>query len=686
MLKKAQTDTVRTVYQADLPDFSAVDLSTAEATVGLLLAECTASIERHVGDGVEADWGLVADEVEANDALDRFWSVLSHLHAVADSEELRGAYNGCLAALTRHQSWRQHHEGLHTAYCRLRAAPAFEKLSSAQKRVVELEIRDFHLAGVDLADDSKAEYRDIMQRLSDLGARFGQNLLDAAQAWELHFDDADRLAGLPASEMNQLAGLARARGREGWLINLGYPTYSAVMTHADDRELRREVYMAFCTRASDQGPHAGRWDNTGLIAEMLSLRHRLARVLDFDQYFDLALSTRMAESRSEVEEFLAELADRARPAALAQLDELTAIAAEQGAPVPLAAWDIPYWSERLRQRELDLSDEVLKPYFPLQGMFEALREVVERLFGVRLVHDPDVQAWHDDVVFYWLEGSSGERFAGLYLDPYARAKKREGAWMGVCRSRRLMRDGVQMPIAYLNCNFSPPVGGQPSLLTHEDVRTLFHEGGHCLHHLLTTVDWPQINGTQNIEWDAVELPSQLFEYWAWEDELLARFARHYQTGEPLPAELRTRLHRARYFHKALLLVRQIEFAMADLRLHSEYDPASPPNPLQVMDEVRARFGVVPAPPENRFLNSFSHIFGGGYSAGYYSYLWAEELAADAWGRFSEAGALNATVGAALRDEILAVGASRPAIDSFLAFRGRKPEPGPLLKTYGLAGS
>lgn len=685
MLNSLQLTPRRDVYLADLPDFSAVDPSTAEAEVGLLLAECAAAIERHVGEGAAADWSLVEDEVERNDALDRYWSVLSHLHAVADSEELRAAFNSCLAVLTRHYSWRQHHEGLHAAYCRLRDAPAFRKLSAAQRRLVELEIRDFHLAGVDLPDDRKEEYRDIVQRLSDLGARFGQNLLDASHAWELHVDDAERLAGLPASEMNQLAGLARANGREGWLIDLGYPAYSAVMTHADDRELRREVYIAYCTRASDQGPHAGRWDNTPLIAEFLSLRQRLAEVLDFEQYFDLALATRMAESRAEVEEFLVELADRARPAALAQLEELTAIAAEQGAPVPLAAWDIAYWSERLRQRELDLSDEVLKPYFPLNGMFEALREVVERLFGVSLAHDPGVKSWHEDVLFYWLENGDGDRFAGLYLDAYARAKKRDGAWMGSCRSRRLTPAGVQMPIAYLNCNFPPPVGDQPSLLTHEDVRTLFHEAGHCLHHLLTTVDWPQINGTHNVEWDAVELPSQLLEYWAWEDELLARFARHYRTGQPLPAELRDRLRRARHFHKALMLVRQMEFAMVDLRLHSEYDPAAPPDPLQVMNEVRARFGVVPAPPENRFLNSFSHIFGGGYSAGYYSYLWAEELAADAWGRFREAGALNATVGAALRDEILAVGASRPAIESFLAFRGRRPEPGPLLKSYGLEG-
>lgn len=683
MLERVTAGAAVRLSSAELPDFSSVDPSTAEATVRALLNDCRASVERHVGEGRQEDWRLVGEETECNDALDRYWSMLSHLHAVADNEPLRTAYNSCLAHLTRHYSWRQHHEGLRAAYLRLRQSSSFEPLSAAQKRLVDLELRDFHLAGVDLAEDQKREYREIMQRLSDLGARFGQNLLDATQAWHLHFDNEDALAGLPASELNLLSGLARARGREGWLVDLGYPAYSAIMTHADDRELRRVVYMARATRASDQGPNAGGWDNSPLIAEFLSLRHRLAQVLGFDQYFDLALATRMAQSRDEVEAFLAALADRAIPAAKAQLEELTALAASEGAPVPLAAWDVPYWSERLRQQDLDLSDEVLKPYFPLEGMLEALREVVSRLFGIRLVTDQDVEAWHEDVRFYWLEDAEGRRFAGLYLDPYARSAKRDGAWMGVCRSRRLTPEGIQSPIAYLTCNFPPAVDGQPSLLTHEDVRTLFHEAGHCLHHLLTTVDWPQINGTHNVEWDAVELPSQLFETWAWQDELLARFARHYETGEPLPAELRARLRRARYFHKALMLVRQIEFAMVDLRLHSEYDPSSPADPRQVLDEVRASFGVVPAPPENRFLNSFSHIFGGGYSAGYYSYLWAEELAADAWGRFREAGAFDAEAGAALRNEILAVGAARPAIESFIAFRGRPPKPEPLLESYDL---
>jgi len=683
MLNQAKIQAGRADRFADLPDFSAVDPARAESEISVLLAACRASLAGHLREGTEQDWSLVSDEIDSSDALERFWSALSHLHAVADNEEIRVAYNACLAALTSYSSWRQQNEELREAYLNLEESASFAGFSSAQQRLVELELRDFHLAGVDLPPDKKGSYREIMQQLSDLGARFAQNVLDATQAWRLHLEDSSRLSGLPESEVNLLRGLARARSLDGWLVDLGSPAYSAVMKHAEDRALRHELYMAYMTRASDQGPNAGQWDNSGLIAEFLSLRHSLARLLGFEQYFDLALATRMAGSKAEVEEFLLELARKAKPAAEAQLAELTDFAAGLGAPVPLQAWDIAYWSERLRAEELELSDEALKPYFPLHGMLDGLFYTIGKLFGVCLVHDPNIEVWHEDVRFYWLEEGAGTRFGGLYLDLYARTGKRDGAWMDICRSRRRTARGIQMPVAYLNCNFSPPVKNQPSLLTHDELRILFHEAGHCFHHLLTTIDWPQINGTHNVEWDAVELPSQLFENWAWDPEMLALFARHFETGEPLPRDLQDRLHRARHFQKALMLVKQIEYAMFDLRLHSEYDPGSSMDPLHVLEEVRDQFAVVPMPEENRSLNSFSHIFGGGYSAGYYSYLWAEELAEDAWGRFRDAGAFDAASGAALRDEILAVGASRPALDSFVAFRGRCPQPGPLLESYGL---
>jgi oligopeptidase A len=456
------------------------------------------------------------------------------------------------------------------------------------------------------------------------------------------------------------------------------------MTHAADRDLRQEVYTAYVTRASDKGPTAGRWDNMPVIREMLSLRHGLARLLGFGNYVEYALSRRMADSPATVLAFLENLAARAAPAARRQFEELERFAASQGAPEPLEAWDIAYWSERYRQAELQLSDEELKPYFPLDHMLDALLHTSNRLFGVRLSLDESVATWHQDVRYYWLENDRGERFAGIYMDLFARRGKRNGAWMDVCLSRRRLDHEVQKPVAYLTCNFAPPAGGHPSLLTHHDMQTLFHEFGHCLHHLLTTIDWPQVNGINGVEWDAVELPSQLLENWCWEDEVLSSYARHYESGEPLPENLKRRLLRSHRFQKALFLMRQLEYAICDLRLHGDYDPENPADPLDVLEEVREEVAVVPMPEWNRFLNSFGHIFGGGYSAGYYSYLWAEQLAADAWGRFRTEGVLSREVGADLQREILAVGASRPAMESFVAFHGRPPELGPLLESYGIA--
>jgi oligopeptidase A len=499
----------------------------------------------------------------------------------------------------------------------------------------------------------------------------------------MHLPDVSALAGLPEAELRLLAENARGHAKEGYLVDLSYPSFSAIMTHAKDRELRHRVYQAYVTRASDQGPDAGQWDNTPIMKEMLSLRHRLARLLGFDHYVAYALSTRMAESADIVMEFLVGLADQALPAAREQKAALSAFAAAQGAELPLEAWDISYWSERYRHAELDLSDEQLKPYFPLGAMVSALFHISGRIFGISLERDRNVPVWHEDARFFWLHDSDGERCAGLYMDLFARKDKRGGAWMDTCRSRRLLKNGVQLPVAYLNCNFPRESEGHPSLLTHHDVQTLFHEFGHCLHHMLTVVDWPQINGINNVEWDAVELPSQLLENWCWEAHLLDGFARHYQTGEPMPADLKQRLLRSHHFHKALGLVRQLEYAICDLRLHLEYDPENPREPLEVLEEVRSQYSVGSTPAWNRFLNSFSHIFGGGYSAGYYSYLWAEQLAADAWERFVEEGPFNPVTGTSLRNEIYAVGAARPALTSFRAFRGHAPQAGPLLRSYGL---
>jgi oligopeptidase A len=667
-----------------LPDFPAIRPEHVLPALDALISAYQQGMEARLDADPVPDWSLVETEIEWSDALARAWSPVSHLKGVADSPELREVYTEGLQRLTQHEHWRQHHRGVYRAYRALAESPDCARFDAAQRRIVELELRDFHLEGVDLPEQDQQTYRELTLRLSELANRFSENLLDATHAWTLHLESDERLHGLPEAERNLLAGIALEHGREGWMLDLGEPCYKAVMTHAEDRELRREIYTAWSTRASDQGPHAGRWDNAPLIAELLALRYRLAQLLGFDNWVEYALARRMAKSPAEVMEFLHELVERARPAAEAQYAELEDFAIRNGATLPLEAWDVAYWSERYREAELHLSDEELKPYFPLERMLDALRHIILQLFGVHLTPDESVATWHPDVRYYWLVDEDGSRVAGLFMDLFARKAKRGGAWMDVCLSRRRTAAGLQLPVAYLTCNFAPPTAEQPSLLTHHDVQTLFHEAGHCLHHLLTEIDWPQVNGITNVEWDAVELPSQLLEYWCWEDELLSTFAHHFRSDEKMPVDLKDRLLRSHHFQKALLLVRQLEFALTDLRLHLEYDPDRPADPVEVMRQVRAEVAVAPVPDWNRFLSSFAHIFGGGYSAGYYSYLWAEELAADAWGRFKEEGVLSGAAGHALRQEILAVGSSRPALDSFVAFRGRPPRPEPLLETYGLS--
>jgi oligopeptidase A len=682
---KAMRNPLRHSKQAfGLPEFQSFVPDHVVPALNQLLQDYEKGVEELLAAGATTGWSLVEAETAWADQLSAAWAPVSHLNSVADNQQLRVAFNAGLERLTEHENWRQQHAGIFRAYQDLNASTEYLSLSPEQRRIVDLELRDFILGGADLPPDQQEVYRDLAMRMSKLGARFAENLQDATQAWARHFDTPDALRGLPESELNMLAGIAASREKSGWTVDLSYPSFSAVLTHADDRGLREEVYAAYVTRASDQGPSAGQWDNAPLIAEMLSLRHQLAELLGFESYVEYTLSRRMAETPALILSFLTGLGEKALPAAREQLSRLESFAAGNGAEIPLKAWDIAYWTERYRQVELDLSDEELKPFFPLKRMLAALFHTGGHLFGIRMERDEGVPAWHPDVNFYWLRDETGKRIAGLYMDLYARKDKRGGAWMDICRSRIKTTELEQLPIAFLTCNFSPPTNQQPCLITHRDVQTLFHEFGHCLHHMLTEIDWPQVNGISNVEWDAVELPSQLFESWCWEEEIFARFARHYQTGEQMPKDLKDRLLRSRYFQKAMQLVRQLEYAISDLRLHLEYDPDQPREPEELLQEVRGQYAVIDVPDWNRFLNGFTHIFGGGYAAGYYSYLWAELLAADAWDRFRAEGPFNPEAGHALRDEILAVGASRPAMESFIAFRGRPPEPGPLLESYGLA--
>jgi oligopeptidase A len=628
----------------------------------------------------EIDYARVVDaETVADNALSNAWSSISHLHSVRATEDWRSAYSSCLEPLTRFSNERGQNRALYQAYQQLADRRDFSEQADELRATIEHELRGFKLAGVALPDPQRERFAEINLRLSELSNDFGNQVMDATEAYRENFDSTEALAGLPDSDLALLAGLAEQAGETGWSANLSYPAYRAIITHADDRSLRERFHRAYVTRASDQGPQGGQFDNGPRVAEMLALRAEQAELLGFEHYTAMRLSTRMADSAAQVEDFLTRLAERAKPLAEQQLAELNDFAAGLGAELPLAPWDIPYYAEKLRDRQLGINQEKLKPWFELKHCFNGLFEVARELFGLGFEVDDSVETWHEDVHFYRVLDAAGERIAGLYLDLYARDRKQGGAWMGVCRSRIRLAGHDQQPIAYLTCNFAPPGAGRPSLLTHDDLVTLFHEFGHCLHHLLTRINRPGVGGISGVEWDAVELPSQLLEGWAWEAEALNRYARHVDTGESLPEALLDGLLADRQFHGALALLRQIEFALTDLRLHS----SAVNDALAVTKAVHAQIAVAPMIEENRFIMSFSHLFAGGYAAGYYSYLWAERLARDAFDVFRERGVFDADSGRALAHEILEVGASRPMAESWAAFRGREAALEPLLEAYGV---
>ena len=663
-----------------LPRFASVRPEHALPAIEQRLTEYRRLIDRIEAAGTNIDYaGVVEAETLADNALATAWSTVSHLHGVTNTPEWREAYRQCLEPLTRFHTERGQNRALWAAYQHLSQRRDFADQPPAMRASIEHELRDFHLAGVDLPESERQRFAEINLKLSDLGNRFGNHVLDATEGYSEHFPDARALAGLPDSDLDVLAGLARQAERDGWLANLSYPAYRAIITYADDRALRERFYHAYATRASDAGPQAGQYDNTPLVREMLALRAEQASLLGFDNHAEMRLSTRMADNADQVESFLRDLARRARPQAETQLAELTDFAADLGAETPLAPWDIAYYSEKLRERQLGINQEKLKPWFELKRCFDGLFMVAGELFGLSFVADDTVETWHDDVHFYRVRNADGQAIAGLYLDIYSRARKSGGAWMDVCRSRLAIGNHQQQPVAYLTCNFAPPADDRPSLLTHDDVVTLFHEFGHCLHHLLTRIDLPGVGGISGVEWDAVELPSQLLEGWAWEEAALNRYARHVETDQPLPAELLAGLRADRQFQGAMALLRQVEFALTDLALHRRADP----DPVVLMREIHDQVAIAPMPEYSRYLMSFSHLFDGGYAAGYYSYLWAERLARDAFHVFVEDGLFERATGTRLATEILEVGSSRPMAQSWTAFRGREPALEPLLEAYGV---
>jgi oligopeptidase A len=672
-----------------LPAFSAIRPEHVAPAIEELLADYRMAIDALTAVDAPRDFHTVMlTQERLEQRLARAWSPVSHLHSVADNEGLRAAYGPAEERLTDHAIELGQNRDLYAAVQALADAADFATLPRAERALVEHALRDFKLSGVALEEPARSRFRQIGVELSKLSTEFSNAVLDASEAWHEHITDERDLHGVPESGRSVLRQYAEDQDLDGYLVTLKQPSVQAVLTYAQNRDLRQRVYWAYQTRASDEGPDAGKFDNSQRIEKIMALRHEAAQLLGFANAAEESLATKMARSPTEVMEFLHGLAERARPVAQEELVRLREFAKVELALDNLEPWDMGYASEKLRQRQYSLDEEQLKPYFPLPAVIEGLFELTNRLYGISLARREDVDVWHPDVRYYDVRDADGRVFAGAYIDLYARNGKRGGAWMDVCRARFDDGENLQLPVAFLTCNFPPPTDGKPALLMHDDVLTLFHEFGHGLHHLLTEIALPSIGGIDGVEWDAVELPSQFMENFGWNREALDLFAKHYQTGERLPDELFERMLAARHFHAGLFLVRQLEFALFDFLLHLQYDPAEGARTMAVLEDVRKQVAVLHPPAWQRFPHGFSHVFAGGYAAGYYSYLWAELLSTDTFGAFEDQAGEHGSVidratGERFRREFLSVGASRPALESFIAFRGRKPEPEALLRSHGL---
>ncbi len=666
-----------------LPRFDHVRTEHMEPAMDQILSENRMKIAQ-IAQQDEPTWETLAQPMQATeDRLERAWSVISHLNGVMNSDDLRKVYKSCLEKLTEYSTELSQNSELCEAYKKLAASDEYKALSEAQRKSVDNTLRDFHLGGVDLPQEKKEQYANLSMELSELSNRFSDNVLDATQHWYRHITDVEELAGVPETALEGAKQAAKQKDLGGYVITLDFPSFYPVMTYCDNRDLRREVYEAFVTRASDMGPDAGTWDNTPVMAEILKRRHAMAQLLGFNNYAERSLATKMARSVDEVLDFLNQLAAKSKLIAEREFAELKAFANDTHGVDDLQAWDIGYYSEKLRQERYDISPETLRPWFPVDKVVPGLFAVAEKLFDVQIEARPDVETWHPDATAYCIS-RNGEPLAWFYLDLYARQGKRGGAWMADCRVRwRNLRGQLQLPVAFLTCNFTPPVNGKPSLLTHDEVTTLFHEFGHGLHHMLTQVDVLDVSGINGVAWDAVELPSQFLENWCWNPESLALIASHHETGEPLPEDLLQKMLAAKNFQSGMAMVRQLEFSLFDFRLHAEFTNEAPTNPLDMHRKVRSEIAVVEAPAFNRFPNSFSHIFAGGYAAGYYSYKWAEVLAADAFSLFEERGIFDPETGRAFLKNILEKGGSQEPMELFKAFRGREPQVDALLKQSGI---
>jgi len=665
-----------------LPAFSTIKPEEIESTLDQKLTENRQCIDELLQNTKQPDASFLNALEQWDDELNQLWSPISHLHGVKNSSELREAYSACLPKLTQYATEMGQNKNLFNAYQTLAGSDAYQQLSIAQQKAVDNALRDFKLSGIALEKNQQLRFGDIKKRLAELSTQFSNNVLDATQGWYKHIDNVNDLTGVPESALQNYRQAAQTKALEGYVISLDIPAYLPVMQYCDNAALRQEMYTAYTTRASDQGPNAGQWDNSPLMDEILSLRHELSLLLGFDNYAQRSLATKMSDTPQQVEEFLLDLANKSLPVARQDFAELETFANGLGV-MRLEAWDVPYYSEKLRLQKYALSQEELRPYFPADKVIDGMFSIIGKLFDLEFVQLFDFDSWHSEVKFFHVL-RDGNVIAKFYLDMFAREQKRGGAWMADCRVRRKLLTGeTQLPVAFLTCNFTPPSEATPSLLTHNEVTTLFHEFGHGLHHMLTEIDCAAVSGINGVAWDAVELPSQFLENWCWEKEAIPLISKHYQTGEVLPDCMLEKMLAAKNFQSGLMMTRQLEFALFDMKMHGEYNPNQPESIQTVLDQVREKLAVYSTPEFNRFQHGFGHIFAGGYAAGYYSYKWAEVLSADAFSKFETDGIFNRSTGGKFLTDILQKGGSEEPSVLFYNFMGREPNVDALLRHSGI---
>lgn len=669
----------------NLPSFSNIQPENIESELTAILARNRKKLHDILSQTSFTWDNLMQPIEEMQDELSNYWAPISHLHSVKETESLRQAYNKTIPILTEYHTELSQNEKLYQAVSSLVAQK--ELMNAAQRKIVENDLRDFELAGIHLPADEKLKMAALEKDLSLNMTKFSENTLDATQAWFLHVTNENDLHGLPPEALQLAKENAEKRGLKGHVLTLDFPSYSTAIRFVQNRDIRQKMYEAYATRASDHGPNANQFDNTEIMERLLHIREQMARLVGYETYAHYSLATKMAKTPDEVLGFLYDLLKRSKPIAEQEAELVKKIAHEMDGIDQLMSWDAAYYSEKLREQQFNFSPEDLRPYFPIQTVLQGMFAIVKKIYSLDITAHENVETWHKDVKFFTIKDGEGHLRGGFYTDLYARPHKRDGAWMDDCRARRA-KDGkvIQYPVAFLTCNFMPPVEDKPALLTHDDVLTLFHEFGHCLHHMLTKVDYPSVGGINGVPWDAVEFPSQFMENFCWDKKALDLIAAHYKTGEPLPDELYQKMIAAKDFQTGLQMVRQIEFSIFDFRLHLEFDPTKAKQVQTVLDDVRKETSIIPVPLYNRFQHSFSHIFAGGYAAGYYSYKWAEVLSADAYQLFEENGIFNDQVGQKFMQSILEVGGVVDPMEAFVHFRGRQPKIDALLALNGITPS